>query len=231
MGAEAAAPLSTRKKKGKPSLAEMLAEDARLPAAQAQRKSGKRNLLALFDAWVSALIFDGKGAYEAERDVATIGRTTLNVIIAVVVATFLLAIGLFMGLTRILTAWGEALPLGIGGLVQGGTNYAGTMSVLTTPFLVITFFAIAFAMQKAAGLFGSTLDFFESAHLFSISFSPTVILLAFLLTVNFLLAAFMLGSIDMNSSTWSAAELAALERYNQLSPVFGGCLGSGFSTR
>jgi tetratricopeptide (TPR) repeat protein len=220
-------PAQARHPKKKRSLLDGLNEGAQARAV-AKQKAKERGLLALLDAWISALIFDSRGAYEAERDVATIGRTTLSVIIGVAVATFLLAIGMFLGLARVLTVWGEGLPFGFGALVGEGANFAGTATILTTPFLVIDFFVIAFAMQKAAALFGSDLDFFESAHLFSISFAPTITLLSFILMVNFLLAAFMLGSINPYTDTWSAEELAAIERYEQLSPIFAGALGVAF---
>lgn len=215
--------------KKKRSLADMLAEDENLPLArEKKKKAGGRGIGALVDAWISALIFDGKGAYEAERQVATIGRTTLGVIISVAAATLLLGIGLYVGLARMLAVWSPSLPLGFGTLVTEGANFAGTLTVLITPFMVLNFFTVAFAMQKAAGLFGSSLDFFDSAHLFSVSYSPTVILLSFLLMVNLLLAAFMLSSINPYTDTWSDEELAALDRYEQLSPIFVGVLGIVF---
>ncbi len=222
LDAEAAtAPAVTwKKKKGKPNLAELLAEDARLPAAEKKQKTGKRGFIALFDAWISALIFDGKGAYQAELEVANIGRTVLNVVICSIASTVVVVAGVLIGMAPLAAFLGEALP--IGSFLVGGAQLTGEMAVIYAPFQVIFFFALAFGMYRAARLFGSDQTFYDHVHIFSIAYAPTLIVLSFILMLVMLLPVMLIGQVQVDEYGYPVFDQAALDRYNTLTPILGG---------
>ncbi len=204
-----------------------LLDQAALSVEAAPRSRG---MAQLGSAWLSALVFDGKNSYAAELPVATIGRTMVGVVIASIVATGILAIGFFASLTIMLNVMEAEGGLPVGGLVVGGTNYAAQAAVISAPFLVIFFFALCFGMYLAAKLFGTQVSFYDHAHLFSIAYAPTIITLAIIATMIFIVIGVILGNVNFypNSPTLTEAERVSLEqaysRIAEISPFFKGLL-------
>ena len=211
---------STRPGKKKTSLAALLAEDERLPAARSKRQAGGRGALALLDAWVSALIFDGKGAYEAERPHANIGRTVLGVAGAALVAAVMTGVGAYVYTNRLvgLLPYSDMslMPPPMFAALLGGSVMI--VSLLTIPIIVVYFFVMAFGMQKAAQLLmRSRQDYFTSAHLFSISFAPTTIISSFVSMLALLVVSFAVGAVDLSSE---ASLYQSLDRFSQVGGLF-----------
>ncbi|MBN1284207.1 MAG: hypothetical protein JXB47_02300 [Anaerolineae bacterium] len=191
----------------------------------------QRGILQLFDAWIAALTFNRRDAYAAELPVATIGRTMIGVVLSTIIATLVLGVGFVIGLSKIMP-WiygvaGQALPLPEAFMLES-TSMALQMTVISAPFLVIFFFALAFAMHLAAKVFGSKTSFYDNTHIFSVAYSPTIIILAFLVTIQIILMTTMLGQVNVNWDIdyWTQEELAALQsasdRFDSIFSLLGG---------
>lgn len=165
----------------------------------------QRGILQLLDAWTAALMFNRRDAYAAELPVATIGRTMMSVVLSTVVATLVLAVGFVFGLTQFLT-WvysmaGTNLPptaVTPASFLAEGSGFALEATVISAPFLVISFFAIAFGMYLAAKVFGSGATFYDHAHIFSIAYSPTIIVSAIFFTILIIAYASIMSSVNIN---------------------------------
>jgi hypothetical protein len=195
-----------------------------------------RGFLALLDAWISALMFDGKGAYRAELPVATIGRTMLGVTVSSMLATIIIFVGMLVGLTAILATLDPTLmsQVGLGSLIVGGTEESVKTAVILAPFWVVFFYALAFGMSLAAKLTGGDASFYDQSHLFSVAFSATLVIFALLVLLYILFTVLMIGEIEVHQTINQYGYIDyeteykdpnALDKYQQIQKVLQTIMG------
>ncbi len=190
-----------RAKRGKSTGLLMQATVPDYPQAKSQR-----SVMDLLAAWGAALIFDGKNAYRAELEAATIGRTMLGVVISSMLTTIIPTMALIILIVLVDdSAQGQA-----GGLLVAGFNETLEAAVVTAPFQVIAFFTLAFGMSLAARATGDGgITFYDRTHVLSIAYSASTVFLSILATLLIILSPFLLPKLS-NVSPDTALVLMAV---------------------